>query len=82
MSLLFEKCVHPRPPFVLFSKRKAVTMDFEKWGGGEGLCLHSQEDQVLCVCTEIFAMVVQWMEDKRTGPLTSNCQWLREGGDL
>jgi hypothetical protein len=25
-------------------------MSFEKWGGGEGLCLHSLEGQTLCVC--------------------------------
>ncbi len=46
-------------------QRKAAGMAFEKWGGGEGLCLHSQEGQDLCACAEIFAMVAQYMEDKR-----------------
>jgi hypothetical protein len=31
-------------------QRKAAGMDFEKWGGGEGLCLHSQEGQDVCTC--------------------------------
>jgi hypothetical protein len=32
-------------------QRKATAMAFEKWGGGEGLCLHIQEGQDLCACT-------------------------------
>jgi hypothetical protein len=31
---------------------------------------------------EIFAMVAQCMEDKRTAPLTCTCQWIREGAYL
>jgi hypothetical protein len=29
-----------------------------------------------------LTMVAQCMEDKRTSPLTSNCQWIREGSCL
>ena len=85
-------------------------MAFEKWGGGEGLYLHSQEGQDLCPCAAAeelifntssehqtvdlsnkcmtkhflrdFRMVAQYMEDKRTAPLTCSCQWIREVADL
>jgi hypothetical protein len=47
-------------------QRKASSMDFEKWGGGEGLCLHNQEGQDLLVCAAAEELIFNTSSQHQT----------------
>ncbi len=68
-----DKVCAARPPFFMFSKRKTATMTFEKWGGGEGLCLHSQEGQDLCVCAVAEELIFNTSSEHQTVDLSNKC---------
>jgi hypothetical protein len=62
----------------MFSKnfrleRKAAAMAFETWGGGEGLCLHSQEGQDLCACTAAEELIFNTSSQHQTVDLSNKC---------
>ena len=57
----------------MFSKRKAATLTFEKWGGGEGLCLHSQEGQDLCACVVAEELIFNTSSEHQTVDLSNKC---------
>jgi hypothetical protein len=63
-----------RPPFFMFSKRKAAAMAFEKWGGGEGLCLHSQEGQDLCARAAAEELIFNTSSEHQTVDLSN--KWM------
>ena len=48
-------------------------MTFEKWGGGEGLCLHSQEGQDLCSCVTVEELIFNTSSEHQTVDLSNKC---------
>jgi uncharacterized protein YeaC (DUF1315 family) len=54
-------------------QRKAAAMAFEKWGGGEGLCLHSQEGQDLCACAAAEELIFNTSSQHQTVDLSNQC---------
>jgi hypothetical protein len=80
-NAVYGKVCATHPPFFMFSKsslleleqRKASVMSFEKWGGGEGLCLHSQEGQDLCVCTVAEELIFNTSSQHQTVDLSNQC---------
>jgi hypothetical protein len=55
------------------TQRKTAAMVFEKWGGGEGLCLHSQEGQDLCVCGASEELIFNTSSQHQTVDLSNQC---------
>ncbi len=54
-------------------QRKTSAMAFEKWGGGEGLCLHSQEGQDLCACAATEKLIFNTSSQHQTVDLSNQC---------
>ena len=48
-------------------------MAFEKWGGGEGLYLHSQEGQDLCACAAAEELIFNTSSEHQTVDLSNKC---------
>ncbi len=48
-------------------------MTFEKWGGGEGLCLHIQEDQDLGACAVAVELIFNTSSQHQTVDLSNQC---------
>ncbi len=64
-------------------QRKAAAIVFDKWGGGEGLCLHSQEGQDLCACAAAEELIFNTSSEHQTVDLSNKCMtkdFLRDFG--
>jgi hypothetical protein len=48
-------------------------MVFEKWGEGEGLYLHRQEDQDLCACAAAEELIFNTSSEHQTVNLSNKC---------
>ncbi len=54
-----------------WEQRKDNTMVPQDGGGGEGLCLHSQEDQDLCACAAAEELIFNTSSEHQTVDLSN-----------